>query len=90
MFNINLDDIYKYNRFSKVFLKKSFEIILYKRNNLVKFKSSIILLLIEANFILEKQSFKKEAYVASGLIRFKIVFALSIEIESLYIQVFKI
>lgn len=54
------------------------------------FKASFILLLIETNFILEKQDCKIDAFIAFQLNSFTIDFAFLAKIEPLYMQISKI
>lgn len=82
--------VYKYRRFLRVFSKKNFEFVLYERDGSVTFEPGLILLLAKADFIPKKQSCQKDAFITLGLSGFEIVFALSIEVEILHVQVFKI
>lgn len=49
------------------------------------FKISLLLLLVEANFIRKKQSYKKDAFVAFSFSNFKIAIALLTDVKTLYI-----
>lgn len=54
------------------------------------FKPSFILLPIEIDLILEKQSFKNDIFMALSLNNFKIIYALLIEVQILHMQVSKV
>lgn len=54
LLNFSINNNYKYHRFSKTLLKKSLEFVLYKKNNIIIFNSSFILLLIEVDLIIKK------------------------------------
>ena len=59
--------------FSKTLLQKSFEFDASKRNGIVAFNLSFILLLVEVNLVSEKQSHKRDAFVANSSGHVKII-----------------
>lgn len=85
-FNITPDIIYKYDKFFKTFLKKSFKFIPYTGTKLVMFKPDLMLLPIKANFLLEKQNCKKDIFIVFALGNFKIVFALPVKVKIVHVQ----
>lgn len=83
--NLSLENGYKCSRLSKTLLKKGLEFALYRRNSIVAFDMSFVLLSIEIDYILEKQSCKKDALMfhSSGYV--KMVFTLLIKVVALHI-----
>lgn len=51
LFDFNLDDSYKQDKFSKILLKKSFLFVSSKKNSIVTFNLGFIVLLIEVNSV---------------------------------------
>lgn len=88
MFNRNLDASYEQDRLSKTLWKKGFTFILNRKDNIVAFNLSLVLLSAEINLVTEKRGCKKSILVAYGSSYIKIVFTLLIKIISLYMQVF--
>lgn len=88
--NFTSNVVYKYNKFSKIFLKKSLKYVSYKRGGFVSFDTGLILLLGEIDLILKKLNCKKDAFITFYFSSFKIVFTLLTKILIFYQQVFKI
>lgn len=65
-------------------LEKSLEFVLFKENNLVLFNLSFVLLLTEIKPILEKQNYKKDAFIAYDTSYIKIIFTMLIKVIILY------
>lgn len=57
--NFYLDISYKQDRFFDVLVKKNFEFVIYKKNDIVLFNLSLVLLLAKVNSISKKQKLKK-------------------------------
>lgn len=89
-FHLISDVFYKRGRFSKAFSKKELEFVLYKEDNLVIFKPSVMLFPPKADFILKEQSCKKDKFVALASNNLKTVLVLLAEVEEFYVQVFKV
>lgn len=53
-FNFCLDTIYKYNKFCKILLKKSFKLILSKKNSFILFNLYFMLLLVNVDLIIKE------------------------------------
>lgn len=75
---------YKCNRFFKILLKKNFKFILYTKDNIIAFNLSFMLLLAKVDFILKKQSYKKDVLMVYGIGCIKIVLILLTKIIVLY------
>lgn len=90
LFNFILYVVYKYGRFFIAFSKKHFKFVFYIGDSFIKFEPSYILLLAEANLILEKQDCKDKTFMTFGLSNLKIAFKLLAKIETLHIQVSKV
>lgn len=88
LFDFSLDAIYKYNRFSKILLKKIFKFVLGKRVSLILFLLYFILLSLKVYFVLKKKSYKNNAFRFFGTSYLNIVLVLLIKIVIFYIQVF--
>lgn len=84
-FNLTLDIIYKRNRFSKTFPKKSLKFVPYRGCGPVILDLSLILLLVEVDLILKKQGYKRDAFLAFSSSGFKMVFTLLTEIITFYV-----
>lgn len=82
--NLSPNTNYKYSGFSKTLLKKTFKFVLSKKNDIIIFNLSLILMLTKFNLILEKQSYKKDALIAYATDYIKIVLPLSTKIIALY------
>lgn len=88
LLNLSSDAIYKCNRFSKIILEKSLKFISNKKNYIVAFNLSFVLLSVKVNPILEKQDYKKDALVAYGTSHIKIILILLTNVIVFYIQAF--
>lgn len=67
--------------------EKDFEFVLNRRDNIVVFNISFVLLLAKFDFILKKQGCKRDVLGTCSINYVKIIFALLIEIIELYIKV---
>lgn len=85
LLNFGLNTYYQYGRFSETLPEKGFKLIVNRKNNTIIFNSSFILLLIEVDFILEKQSYKKDTFMITSIRHVKIVFILVIKIIAFHI-----
>lgn len=89
MLGISLDfspDIsYKQCKFSKTLLKKILKFVSNSRNGIVVFYLSFVLLLVEVDLILEKQSCKVDVLMACDTNGIKMVFVLLTKVVALYI-----
>lgn len=90
LFKLNLDAGYIYSRFSKTLLEKSLIFVTNKKNNIIVFNLSLMLLLAKIDLIPEKQSYKKDVFMICGTGYNKIVFALLKKKSTLYISFFNI
>ena len=88
LLDLSLDVSYKQGRFSKALSEKSFKLVLSKRNGIIVFNLSFVLLPAEVDPISEKQGCKRDAFVAYGSGRVKIIFTLSNEVIALHMQAF--
>lgn len=86
--DLALDTSHKQVGFSKTLPKKSLKFVLSKKDGIVTFNLSFVLLPMEVNLVLEKKNCKKDAFIAYNSGRVKIIFTLSIEVIALYIQAF--
>ena len=86
LLNLGPDTSYKQGRFPKTLLEKSLQFLLSKKNDIVAFDFSLILLLIEIDSIPEEQSRKRDALRACGTGRIEIVFAFLTEVIALYVE----
>lgn len=84
-FYFSPDIINEYGRFSKILLKKNLELVLCKEKNLVLLNLSLVLLLAKVYPILEKQGYKRDAFMAPDTSCIKIILILLIKIITLYI-----
>lgn len=85
LLDLGLNTYYQYGRFSETLLEKDFKLIVNKKNNTIIFNSSFILLLIEVDFVLEKQSYKKDTFMITSIRHVKIVLILVIKIIAFHI-----
>lgn len=85
LLNLSPNNGYKRGEFFKSLLEKGLEFVLNKRNNIVTFDLSFILLLIEINCVAEKQNRKKNAFKTRGTGYIKIILAFLTEIVAFYI-----
>lgn len=76
--------IYKWNRFFKILLKKNFEFVLYKKNNLVLLNLSLMLLLTEVDPISENPGHEKNAFIICGTNCVEIILILLTKIVIFY------
>lgn len=84
-FNLSPDIDYNLDRFFKILPKKNLKVVLSKRDNIIVFDLSFILLTSKIDSIIDKQSCKKNALKACGIGYIEIIFALLIKIIALYI-----
>lgn len=66
-------------------LEKGFEFVLNKEGNIIAFDLSLVLLLVEIDFVAEKRSYKKHVFKAYGTNHVEMIFVLLIEVVILYI-----
>ena len=85
--NLGLDASYERDRFSEILLEKGLEFVLSRRNSIIVFNLSFILLLVKINPVLEKQSCKNDAFVVRTFGRVKIILTLLIKVIVLYMRV---
>ena len=86
LLNPSSDVSYKQGGFSEILLKDDFEFVTSRKNNIVTFNLSFILLLVEADLISEKQSCEKDAFVVPSSGHIEIIFILLTEVIALYMQ----
>lgn len=85
LLHFNLDASYKQSKFSEILLKKSLKFVLNNRNSIIVFIFNLVLLFIEINFILKKQSCTKDVLIAYSTHYIKMILILSIKIVALYL-----
>lgn len=85
-FNLGLNIGYKQDKFFKTLSKKNLEFVLSKKGNFITLTLGYILLLVEINFILEKQSCKRNMLRLCNTGYVKIVFIILTEVIVLYIK----
>lgn len=78
----------KWGRFSKTLLKEDLKFVLWKKDDIIAFNLSLVLLLAEVNLILEKQSHKWDALVAYSIGYIKMILILSTKIITLHVWAF--
>lgn len=66
-------------------LKKILKFVLSNKDGIIIFNLSFILLLVEVDLILEKQSYQRNAFVICGIDYIKIVLILSTKLIIFYI-----
>lgn len=84
LFNFSPDVGHKCGRFSKTLSKKGLEFILYRKNTTVVLNLSLMLLLVEIDFILKKQGCKRDALLAYSTGYVKIVLILLTKVVTFY------
>lgn len=84
LLNLSLDTGHKQDRLFKILLEKSFKFILNSENSIITFNLTLVLFLIEVDFILKKRCCKKNALVVYGFALVKIIFILLIKVVILY------
>lgn len=89
-FDLTLNIVHKCSRFPKILSKKFFKFISSEKNDPVTFDPGLILLPREIDPIPEKWGCKRDVFVTLGSKNFKIALALSTEILTFYLQVFKV
>lgn len=72
-------------RFAKILLKKGLKFVLYKKTNSVLLNLNLILLLVEIDLITEKQSYKKDIFIAYSNGYVKMIFILLTKVIRLYL-----
>ena len=80
------DASHKQGGFSKTLLEKSLEFVPNKKDSIVAFNLSFVLLPAEINPVLEEQRRKKDAFVASGPGCIKMILKLLTEVITIYMQ----
>lgn len=70
----------------QILLKKNIEFVSSKRDDIVAFELGLVLLLAEIDFIIEKESCKKDILRAYCTGCVKIVLALLTEVIALYVE----
>lgn len=80
------DISYKRKGFFKALLEKNLEFVLSKRSSLVVLNLSLVLFSAKVYPIPKEQNCKKNALMACGIGRVKIILTLSIKIETLHVQ----
>lgn len=83
--NFTLDTYYKCDIFFKTLSKKSLEFVSCKEDGTITFNLSLVLLLVEIDPIVEKQSRKRDAFKACGTGHVKKIFTLPTKIIALHI-----
>lgn len=84
LLNFCLDIDYKQGGFSNILLKKSFKFISSKRNGIIAFYLSFVLLPVEVNPISKKQNYKKDTLVIHSIGHVEIILVLLIEVVIFY------
>lgn len=84
LFDFSSDAYYKYNRFFKTLLEKSLEFVLYKKDGIIVFNLSLVLLPAKIDLITEKQNCKKDTFRDCGTNYVKIILALLAKVVALY------
>lgn len=84
-FNLSQDIGYKVGRFFKILLEKSLEFVSNKKDGTVTFNLGLILFLAEVDLISEKQGCNKNALKTHSIRCLEILFALSIEVITLFV-----
>lgn len=85
LLDFNTNASYKHCRFFKTYSKKGLEFVPNIENSIIVFNLSFVLLLIEVDPIIEKQSCKKNTFRTNGIGIVKIVFVLLTKVVVLYI-----
>lgn len=85
-FDLISNVVYKYDRFSETLLEESLEFVSFEKNNPVLLNYSFVLLAVEIDSILEKQSCKKDVFMVHGIGHVKIILILSAKVITLYMQ----
>lgn len=75
---------YKQDRFSKTLLEKDLRFVLNRKDGIVTFNLSLVLLLAEVDSVAKKQSCKKETFRVCNIGHIKIIFALLAEVIIFY------
>lgn len=68
--------------------KKSFKFVLYKRDGIIAFNSSFMLLLAEIGPISKEQSCERNIFITRSTGHTKIILILSTKVVTFYIQAF--
>lgn len=82
--NLNLDIYYKWAGFSKTLLKKVFQLVSNKKNNINAFYLNFLLLLIKVNSIIKKKNYKKYALIIYSTSRFNLIFVILIKVIAFF------
>ena len=86
LLDLGPDASHKRDGFSKTLPEKDLEFVLSRRNSIVAFNPSFVLLPAEVNPISDEQDRERDAFVAYDSSYVKMIFTLLIEIIALYIQ----
>lgn len=84
-FDPTLDAIYKYNRFFKTLLEKNFKSVLNRKDSIVTFYLSFVLLLLKIGPLFKEQNCKQNVFRTYSIGNIKIIIALLVEIITFYI-----
>lgn len=84
--NFYLNAYYKQNKFFKILSKKNLKFISSRRNNIVTFNLSFILLLTKVNSNSKKYINKKEIFITRDFTYIKMIFILFKKIVIFYIE----
>lgn len=88
LLNLSFNADYKQNKFSKTLPKKDLKFVLNKRDDIVAFKLSFVLLPVKVNLILKNQSRKRYMLIVCSFVRVKIALILLTKSITLYVQTF--
>lgn len=86
--DLGLDDSHKRGGFSKVLAEKGFEFASSRRDSIVFFNLSLVLLPAEVDFVLKERGRKGDAFVARGSGYVEIVLTLSTEVVAIHVQTY--
>lgn len=84
-FNFGPDTSHKQGRFFNTLWKEDFEFIPSREDGIIVFELGLMLLLVEIDFVVEKQSRKMNKFKACSTGRIKMIFALPTEVVALHI-----
>lgn len=90
LLNFAPDAVHKRNKFSNVFPKKGFKLILSGKSGPIIFDLSLMLLSAKVDLIPEEQGCKRDAFVTLGLSGFEMVFVLVTKVVAFHVQVSKV
>ena len=84
LLDLGLDASYKQSGFAETLPKKGLEFVPSRRNAIVAFNLSFLLLLAEVNLVSKKQGQKGDAFVSCDSNHIKMIFTLLTEVIILY------